>query len=474
MNMRKISVSDITIKMTDLSPEGALSFRKKIEVSKLLDRLGVSVIETGPLASGKKDPLLVKSLASAVSNSALAVPVDISNIESINRTWESLKFALKPRLQICAPVSTVQMEYHYHLKPDALLSLVSSFVSECRGICPDVEFIADDFTRADYVFLGEVITAAVSSGATQITVHDVAGNLLHEEFSHLLSSIRAMLPDNVRMGVWCSNEMYLAESDAISAILSGADEIKVQSYGKSTVNIKRFAHILDQQSDKLQASSDMKLTETDRISSYIKLLCTGKPNATVSNLSSIQEDISEWRFSSSDSFDTIRGVVEKLGYDLNQDDSHRVYAAFMRLASRNEFVNVKELEAIIASVAYQAPPTYVLDNYIVTSCNMMSSSCHLRIKKGEDVLENMCMGDGPVDAAFQAIEKLIEKHYELDDFQIRSVTEGREALGSAVVRLRYDGKLYSGLGISTDIVGSSIMAYLSAVNKIAYEEEAES
>ena len=119
----------------------------------------------------------------------------------------------------------------------------------------------------------------------------------------------------------------------------------------------------------------------------------------------------------------------------------------------------------------QVPSTYVLDSYVITSGNTISSTAHLKIHKGDTVLEGVSVGDGPIDGAFLAIEQITGRHYELDDFQIQAVTEGREAMGQTVVKLRWNGKLYSGRGISTDIVGASIHAYLSALNKIVYEED---
>ena len=118
-----------------------------------------------------------------------------------------------------------------------------------------------------------------------------------------------------------------------------------------------------------------------------------------------------------------------------------------------------------------APPTYKLNSYVINSGNVISASANIQMEKNGQPVSGICVGDGPIDAAFLAIEQIAGRHYELDDFQIQAVTEGREAMGSALVRLRSGGKLYSGNGISTDIIGASIKAYLNALNKIVYEEE---
>ncbi|MBQ2136159.1 MAG: hypothetical protein II201_04690 [Clostridia bacterium] len=158
-----------------------------------------------------------------------------------------------------------------------------------------------------------------------------------------------------------------------------------------------------------------------------------------------------------------------MGYDLTEGDCEKVYEEFVRV-SEKKTVGAKELEAIIASVALQVEPTYKLISYVVNSGNIISTTAQIKLRKGEEEIEGFCIGDGPIDAAFLAIEQIIGHHYELDDFQIQSVTEGKEAMGSALVKLRNEGKLYSGNGISTDIIGASIRAYINAVNKIVYEE----
>ena len=134
-------------------------------------------------------------------------------------------------------------------------------------------------------------------------------------------------------------------------------------------------------------------------------------------------------------------------------------------------LEAKELEAIIASSALQAPPTYHLVSYVVNSGNLVAATSHIVLEKEGKKIQGVCIGDGPIDASFLAIEQILGRHYELDDFQIQSVTEGREAMGDALVKLRAGGKLYSGRGISTDVIGASINAYLNALNKIAYEEQ---
>lgn len=466
---RRIFVSDITMKLADGVFGNVLSFRQKLEFSKLLDKLGVSVIETCGLSNGKKDVLLVKSLASAIRNSTLAIPVDIFSTDSISETWNALMDARHPRLQVSVPVSTVQMEYLCHLKPAAVLELVGSKVKECKSLCDDVEFIAVDFTRADTDFLFSIIDTAIQNGATVITMHDSAGTLFGFEFREVIEAIRAHVPENVRLGVRCSNEMFVADSCAVAAVCAGADEIKTVPHGKLTTSLKRFVKILETKSELCHASCDINTLEILRTIEQIKAVCT-MGNSNNKTASDSSQDGNALQLTRHDNKETVVAIANKLGYYLDEDDSDKVYDAFLRLASENGKVEAKELDAIIASVAFQAPAKYNLESYLINSGNTITATCHMRLMKDNTILEGVCLGDGPVDAAFQTIEQLVGKRYELDDFQIQSVTEGREAMGRAVVRLCHEGTVFSGCGISRDVVGASIMAYLSAVNKIEFEE----
>ena len=161
--MSQIRISDMTMKQT--GPDISLSFKEKIELAKLLDKLGVSVIELEPIVQPKTDSLRIKSVAAAVKESAVAGPVDM-NEENVAEVWNALKLAKHPRLQVCAAVSSVQMEYLYHKKADAMAKAICDAVAACKALCPDVEFVAEDATRADMAYLTQVLEAATQAGAT--------------------------------------------------------------------------------------------------------------------------------------------------------------------------------------------------------------------------------------------------------------------------------------------------------------------
>ena len=159
-----------------------------------------------------------------------------------------------------------------------------------------------------------------------------------------------------------------------------------------------------------------------------------------------------------------------LGYELSDSDIGSVLKALKHVCDKKGAVGSKEFEALIASFAMQAPSTYHFETYTTTSSNASSSMSQVTLKCNGETICGVSNGDGPIDSAFRAIEQCIGHHYELDDFQVQAVTEGKGALGSALVKLRNNGKLYSGNGTSTDIVSASIRAYINALNKIVFEE----
>ena len=468
--MKQIRISDVTMKQTggDIS----LSFKEKIEISKLLDKLGVSVIELEPIVQNKMDSLRVKSVAAAVKNSTVAVPVALDR-ESVELTWNALKEAKKARLQVCAPVSSVQMEYLFHKKPDAMLCAIRETIIDCCRLCEDVEFIADDATRSDPAFLYEAVKTAIAAGAKTVTVCDTAGAMLPNEFTAFIRELYSNVPEleTVCLGVSCSDGLSMADSCAIAAVRYGAGEIKAASYRLNMVSLPNVAKVLAAKGEFYNARCSVHTTIMKRITGQIAWMCqTGRSkNSPFDN--GVQEDDGGIYLTSHDDLSAVMKVASRLGYDLSEEDGAKVYEAFRVIAEKKEKVGARELDAIVAAAAMQVPPTYKLDSYVVTSGNTISATAHLKLYKQDKVVEGVSLGDGPIDAAFLAVEQITGQHYELDDFQIQSVTEGREAMGQTVVKLRSAGKIYSGRGISTDIVGASIRAYINALNKIVYEEE---
>ncbi len=467
--MRKIKISDMTMKQV---AEGfALSFKEKIELAKLLDRLGVDVIELEGIENARVDSLRIKSVAAAVTESIVAVPVQLSR-QGVEAVWSAMQQAKKPRLQVCAPVSAVQMEYLFHKKPETMLEAIGETVAFCKTVCEDVEFIADDATRSENAFLQQAVSAAIQAGATTVTLCDTAGTMLPAEFGAFVADLYQSVPalHTVCLGVSCADNLSMADACAVAAAAEGAAELKVAAYPLNSADLANVARLLAAKGESLGVESTVRVTQLSRIMDQITWMCQSGKGKTAMFAGAAGETSGIY-LTAHDDCAAVAKAVESLGYDLSQEDITKVYEAFQQIAARKEQVSTKELDAIVASAAMQVPAAYKLDTYVITSGNTISATAHIKLSKDGQPVEGVYIGDGSIDAAFLAIEKITGYHYELDDFQLQAVTEGREAMGQTVVKLRSGGKVYSGRGISTDIVGAGIQAYLSALNKILYEEE---
>ena len=470
--MRKVMISDVTMKQTPEAGGFSLSFREKIELAKLLDKLGASVVELGPVESPKSDRLLIKSVALAVKDSVVAVPVTLMDADSVAFVADALAEAKHPRLQVCAPVSVVQMEYFLHKKPDAVLAAIAQRVAEARALCADVEFVAQDATRADEAFLTRAIATAVEAGATCVTITDEAGNLLVDEFKGLVARVRAALPEGVALGVACSNTLFMADANAVAAIEAGADEVKACACGAFTASLPNIARILDVKGSALNVTCGVRMVELDRIVKQIAWMCETHRSANSPFDAGVRDEDTQATFTAHDSREEVARAITALGYDLTVEDMDRLYSRYQEIAQHKPSLDIRDLEALIAETTRQVPPTYQLRDYTINVSSAVAGVAGIRVERDGRQMDGVSGGDGSIDAAFLALEQIIGHHYELDDFQIRAVTEGREAMGEALVKLRDGGKLFSGRGLSTDIIAASIHAYLNAVNKIVHEENA--
>lgn len=490
--MRDIRISDETMKRAAESKELSLSFKEKLELAKLLDGLKVSVIEIEGIEKPQADMLRIKSIASIAKSCTLAVPVKIDGSD-IDDIWHAMSEAPHPRLQVQIATSPARMEYVHRMKAPEAIEAVTKTIKACTTHTTDVEFIAEDATRTDHDYLKEIINAAIEAGATTITVCDDAGIMLPAEFVDFLSEVKRMVPalsndaidatdmddasdttDTTRptLGIRCSNELFMAVSMSIAGIAEGATEVKTTSYPLGETMLPKLVKALTAKGDAYGVNCPVETTALKRTMSQIDRICSPANNKE-SHFASLgmNETADDIVLKASDDQQAIAEAVARLGYDLSDEDIALVYEAFQRIATKKESVGARELDVIVASAALQVPSTYKLDRYTINSGNAIKATANIRMHIGEEVFEKVAMGDGPIDAAFAAIDAIVGETFELDDWQMQSVTEGQEAMGECIVKLISDGRIYSGRGISTDIIGSSIRAYINALNKVMYEKE---
>lgn len=461
--MRTINVTDITLKKLSEDREVSLLFREKSAIANCADALGVNAVELPAIKNLREDTIIYKTIAQNVQNATLAIPVGF-NTEDVKSVWEAIKDAKSPRLQVELPVSTIQMEYTYHVKQSVMLGKISELLKAAKAVCDNIEFSALDATRADVDFLISAVKEAEACGASVVTICDDAGVSTPEQIGELTKTVKEAV--SIPVYVQVSDRIHMGVAAAFAAISMGADGIKCAMAGKDILFTGKFSDAMRVFGAQLDVKQELDAT---KIHASIDDMLSKINHETYENEHNVSEK-KKILLDSDASVASVRQAAEVLGYELSDSDIGNVYKALTGVWEKKGAVGAKEFEALIASSAMQAPSTYHFETYTTTSSNVASSMSQVTLKCNGEIICGVANGDGPIDSAFRAIEQCIGHHYELDDFQVQSVTEGKEALGSALVRLRNNGKLYSGNGTSTDIVAASIRAYINALNKIVFEE----
>lgn len=450
--MKKVLLSDVTLVN---SYSDAMSFRDKLDYAKRLDKIKVDYIEVGPIESGE-DSALIKTVCSFLQNSALTCVA--INVKQIDCAADAMRNATKKRLQILIPASIVQIEYSLHVKPQAVIENAAQLVEYAKKKFDNVEVAFFDATRSEDGILNGLLSGVITAGANAVTLIDTAGVMLPNEISDFVKSLYSAVNGlkDVELYVQSTNRFAMSTANALASVGAGACGIKTQKSAESATNVVSVFDAVREIGDKHGIALNLSLTDVKKVltsTEKVKRIITKEENEAVEI----------------NSVDDLRIILEASGYDLSEEDAEKVYETYDNLRKKKT-VGKKELDVIVATVAQQVPETYKLINFVTNSGNIITTTTSVTLERDGMTFAGLSAGDGPIDASFKAIESIIGNHYELDEFSIDSITEGREAIGEAIVKLRQNGKLFSGVGISTDIIGASIRAYLSALNKIIYED----
>ena len=463
--MKQIHVIDTTF-----SRVSGLSFKERLILARQLAAIGVDVIEAGVLRDTSEDKLFIKTVLPFLGNTTVSALVSDEE-NAANAAWEALSPLMNKRLVVEIPTSAVQMEYFCHAKPDKVLDMIASRISACSALTEEVEFSAADAVRSEPHFLTKACEIALNAGAKYITLCDSEGVATPTEIASFLKNFRESSAAfaSVELGIRCNDSLSMASANSVAAVMGEAVTVKTSLVGEEAVSLGAFVRTIALRGNDWALSASVDPTAITRVASSMPFLYGEKREGVATAVERV-EDSDDILLAKGTTIGQIADVVAHMGYEISSDDLAKVYKAFEQLVERKA-VSGKEIETIVANVADEVPPTYILRSYIVNSGDRISPMAQVEIEKDGEVRHGVSIGNGPIDAAFLAVEKVIGTNYELDDFRISSITRGQEAMGEALVRLRSRGKVYSGSGVSTDIIGASLRAYVNALNKIVFEEQ---
>lgn len=505
--MKQIKIFDTTLRDGEQSPGCSMNLKEKIEMAKQLERLNIDVMEAGFAASSPGDFKSVKTIAETMKNCtvaslARALPGDI------DKAYEAVKGAVSPRIHTFIATSPIHMQYKLQMNPDAVIDSAEAMVKYAKKYVSNIEFSAEDATRSDVEFLAKIFDKVIKAGATTINIPDTVGYTTPDEYYNFIMAIRERCPalDKVDISVHCHNDLGLAVANSLAAVRAGATQVEctVNGIGERAGNasLEEIVMALRTRKDIYQAESRIVTTEIMRTSKLLSRITGVKvqPNKAIVGENAFAHEAGihqDGVLKNKETYEIMTpesiGITEKslvlgkhsgkaalkariqeLGYDVTTEELEEAFVKFKDLADKKKQVYDSDIEAIITKSNIQIPQTFKLDRFVINSGNTITSTAIVTVDKNGKKIEKVAIGDGPIDAAFHAIEKIVGRKLHLEDYKLSSNTDGKDALGDATVAISEEGKKNTttkGRGLSTDVIEASLIAYINAVNKMIYEEE---
>lgn len=502
---KRIYIFDTTLRDGEQTPGVSLNMHEKLEIARQLEILGVDCMEAGfPIAS-KGDFEGVRAIAEHIRKpviTALARTVK----QDIDRAWEAIQNAARPRIHTFIATSDIHMKYKLKMEPEAVLKRAVEMVAYAKSLCSDVEFSPEDGSRTRPEFLYKVFEAVIDAGANVINLPDTVGYSTPAEFGALIKGIRENVKniDRAVISVHCHNDLGLAVANSLAAIENGAEQVEccINGLGERAGNasLEELVMALRTRKDVYGYHTGIQTEQIHRTSSLVSHL-TGvqiQPNKAIIGANAFAHESgihqhgilshretyeimtpesvglkqSQMVLGKHSGRHAFEERLKELGYtSLSSVDINDAFEKFKDLADKKKYVLDKDLEALISEEVYQVPEVVELEYFHISSGNTMISTATVKLSRQGEVIEEAACGDGPVDAAFKAIDRAAGLEVTLRDYFLRAVTGGKDALGEVTVKVEKNDRMYVGRGISTDIIEGSVKAYINAINKMLYELE---
>ena len=499
---RKIAIFDTTLRDGEQSPGAGMTTDDKLVIARQLLRMNVDVIEAGFPVSSPGDFRSVAEIGRMAGDSCVVCGLTRAVDHDIDVAAEALATAKRPRIHTGLGVSPEHLHEKLGITEDECVERVIRCVRYARNLVDDVEFYAEDAGRSDQDFLVRVIQAAVDAGATVVNIPDTTGYSLPEDFAARIRDLRERVEgiEDVTISVHTHNDLGMATALALAAVKAGAEQVEctINGLGERAGNtsLEEVVMAMRMHGDELDAHTDVVTRELTRASRLVSSI-TGisvQPNKAIvganafAHSSGIHQDGvlkardtyeiidpddvgaagSEIILSARSGHAALRHRLVELGYTFEDEEFEEVYQRFLEIADQKSEVYDQDLESIVQERAREVSAVYTLDALQIQCGDPLVPTAVATItdEDGDTQVVSM-IGTGPVDAAYKAIDKVVSVHGDLQEFAIKAVTRGIDAIGEVTVRIMDDdGKVFTGRGADTDIIVSSAKAYLNAVNRM--------
>ena len=504
MNHNRIIVFDTTLRDGEQCPGASMNLREKIEIARQLARLGVDVIEAGFPITSEGDFASVQQTAREVKG-----PIIAGLARCVPRDIDAAGRAVKPagrrgRIHVFLATSKIHREFKLGKAKDEILRLAVQGVKQARSYVSDVEFSPEDASRTELDFLVRIVEAAISSGATTINMPDTVGYATPHEYGAMFRYViaNARGARDVVFSAHCHDDLGLAVANSLAAVQNGARQIEctINGIGERAGNasLEEIVMGLKTRRDFYRgASTGIRTREIVKTSRLVSRLCgfaVPRNKAIVgenafSHGSGIHQDgilkkretyeimdprevgwgFTELPLTKHSGRAAVTARLRHLGFKMTEADVSAIFSRFKEIGDKKKFVYDEDLVTLVEGHITEVPETFTLEYLHVTSGNQTVPTATVRLKKAGkkgEVAQDAGIGDGPVDAALKAIDRLTRTRGKLIDYSLRAVSQGRDALGEVSVKVDFgEGELITGKGASTDVIEASARAYLNAVNR---------
>ena len=498
--MDRVIIFDTTLRDGEQAAGGRMNIEEKLEIARQLELLGVDVIEAGFPLSSPSDFEAVRTIAQEVHKPTIcalarALPQDI------DRAWEAIKDAEHPRIHTFLSASDIHLVYQLKKSREEIIEMARSMVARAKKYVADVEFSPMDASRTEPDYLYQILREAIAAGATTVNIPDTVGYAIPAEFGHLIEGITQNVPniDKAVISVHCHNDLGLAVANSLEAIKHGARQVEctINGIGERAGNasLEEIVMALKTRNDFFGLTTEIDTTQIYKTSRRVSEV-TGfvvQPNKAIvgdnafRHQSGIHQDgvikmavtyeIMDPRTVGIPASSLVMGKLSgrhalkehlaELGYSLSDEDLRRVFTAFKELADKKKEVTDKDIESLVAEEKRTVTEFYHLDRLQVTCGDRGIPTASIRlIAPDGEAKADAALGTGPVDAVYQAINRIVGVPNKLTEFTVKSVTEGIDAIGEVLIRIESEGITYTGRGADTDIITASAKAYMNALNRL--------
>ena len=504
--MTHVRIFDTSLRDGEQSPGATMTSAEKLDVARALARLRVDVIEAGFPAASPDDLAAVRSIAEQVGGdpgSPIICALARAAKTDIDKAWEGVQRAARPRIHTFLATSELHMQHKLRMTRGEVLARVAEMVAYARGLCDDIEFSPEDATRSDPAFLHEVLEVAIRAGATTLNIPDTVGYATPDEVYALIAGIREHVPgaQDVILSVHCHDDLGLAAANTLAGIAAGAGqaEVTINGIGERAGNasLEEVVMALHTRAARYGVTTQIDTTQLVRTSRLVSTVTSMpvQPNKAVvganafAHESGIHQDgllkhqatyeIMRPETVGASHTSLVLGKhsgraalaarLAELGYPVDGAALDRVFARFKTIADRRKGITDADLEVLVREDVPEAGEAYVLDALHVGCGTLGMPTATVRLRSRDGIVRvQASVGTGPVDAAYKAIDAIVDARANLLEYSVHSVTEGIDALGHVSVRVRdHRGRVFHGAGADTDIIVASVQAYLRALNRIS-------